>query len=107
MIHVGCCWYHGRKAFLIYLFFFSTVISTGATSVNQASSGLTKMRERETDGCESVETTTKPETANALPLGVASKTGKSTDALNVTTVKNVESTGDRAVRVTILVLYWT
>ncbi|KAG8652285.1 hypothetical protein MANES_06G074000v8 [Manihot esculenta] len=50
--------------------------TTGATSVNQASSGLTKMRERETDGCESVETTTKPETANALPLGVASKTGQ-------------------------------
>ncbi|KAF2321433.1 hypothetical protein GH714_041027 [Hevea brasiliensis] len=72
--------------------------TAGAPSANEAFSGLTKTGEKEADGGASVEPTRKPETALALSLGVASETGKSTDALKVTTLKNVEFLQDRAVR---------
>ncbi|KAF2321451.1 hypothetical protein GH714_041045 [Hevea brasiliensis] len=72
--------------------------TAGAPSANEAFSGLTKTGEKEADGGASVEPTRKPETVLALSLGVASETGKSTDALKVTTLKNVEFSQDRAVR---------
>ncbi|XP_057988307.1 nuclear matrix constituent protein 1 isoform X2 [Hevea brasiliensis] len=72
--------------------------TAGAPSANEAFSGLTKTGEKEADGGASVEPTRKPETALASSLGVASETGKSTDALKVTTLKNVEFSQDRAVR---------
>lgn len=80
--------------------FISTVSSAGLTAATQASSDLMK-GEKTADGAAAVEPIQNPETASGLSLGVTSETenNKSTDLVQVTTVRRVELSQDKVVRV--------
>lgn len=78
--------------------FISTVSSAGLTAATQASSDLMK-GEKTADGAAAVEPIRNPETASGLSLGVTSENNKSTDVLQVTTLKSVELSLDKVVRV--------
>lgn len=78
--------------------FISTVSSTGLTAATQASSDLMK-GEKTADGAAAVEPIQNPETASGLSLGVTSENNKSTDLVQVTTVRSVELSQDKVVRV--------
>lgn len=78
--------------------FISTVSSAGLTAATQASSDLMK-GEKTADGAAAVEPIQNPETASGLSLGVTSENNKSTDVVQVTTLKSVELSQDKVVRV--------
>jgi hypothetical protein len=78
--------------------FISTVSSAGLTAATQASSDLMK-GEKTADGAAAVEPIRNPETASGLSLGVTSENNKSTDVVQVTTLKSVELSQDKVVRV--------
>ncbi|KAJ6987942.1 LOW QUALITY PROTEIN: protein CROWDED NUCLEI 2-like [Populus alba x Populus x berolinensis] len=70
----------------------------GLTAATQASSDLMK-GEKTADGAAAVEPIQNPETASGLSLGVTSENNKSTDLVQVTTVRSVELSQDKVVRV--------
>lgn len=78
--------------------FISTVSSAGLTAATQASSDLMK-GEKTADGAAAAEPIRNPETASGLSLGVTSENNKSTDVVQVTTLKSVELSQDKVVRV--------
>lgn len=80
--------------------FISTVSSAGLTAATQASSDLMK-GEKTADGAAAAaaELIRNPETASGLSLGVTSENNKSTDVVQVTTLKSVELSQDKVVRV--------
>lgn len=69
----------------------------GLTAATQASSDLMK-GEKTADGAAAVEPIRNPETASGLSLGVTSENNKSTDVVQVTTLKSVELSQDKVVR---------
>ncbi|KAJ6989567.1 hypothetical protein NC653_022205 [Populus alba x Populus x berolinensis] len=70
----------------------------GLTAATQASSDLMK-GEKTADGAAAVEPIQNLETASGLSLGVTSENNKSTDLVQVTTVRSVELSQDKVVRV--------
>ena len=79
----------------------STVSSAGLTVASQASSDLMK-GEKIADGAAVVELIRNPETASGLSLGVTSENNKSTDLVQVTTLKSVELSQDQVVSILLL-----
>lgn len=75
------------------------MISAGTLPAQDPPADLTMTKEKETDGGDAVEIEPIPEAVYAPSVGVAGKNGQLTQLVHVTTVKSMEISEDRVVRV--------